>query len=199
MNHLKPFNSFFLINEKITPITSNWFIINNESSFDKKEEGGYLIFNQKGNFSVLYSKKGIESEEARIDFYPSKMASPDKKSMCDVKITTKDGKDRAKKSFADLTIDNTLEILSTFFDYCDLEKATKESADRFIMGSSKSMKEVLDSDSADQLPSTYKAFISYLKQISKKSNQEIEAKTDTDSNELEAILVRFINNFKKDL
>jgi hypothetical protein len=61
------------------------------------------------------------------------------------------------------------------------------------------MKEVLESDSADQLPSTYKAVVSYLKQISKKSNQEIESKTSTDSRELEDILLKFITFFKKDL
>ena len=199
MNYLIDFSKFFLVTEKITPITSNWFIINNESSFDKKEEGGYLIFNQKGNFTMLYLKKGSEGEEARLEFYPSKNFSPDKKSMCEVKITTRDGKDRAKKSFESITIDNVLEILSVFLDYSDLEKSPKESSDVFAMGASKAMKEVLESDSSDQLPSTYKAFVSYLKQISKKGNQEVESKTSTDSRELEDILLKFISFFKKDL
>ncbi len=199
MNHLIDFNNFFLVNEKITPITSNWFIINNESSFDKKEEGGYLMFNQKGNFTILYLKKDSEGEEARIEFYPAKSFSPDKKSMCVVNITTREGSDRAKKSFGDINVDNSLEILSIFFDYCDLEKAPKEICDRFIMGLSKTMKEVMESDSKEQLPPTYKAFMRYLEQISKKSNQEIESGYSESSRELESILINFLSSFKKDL
>jgi hypothetical protein len=199
MKHLTHFNNFYLLNEKITPITSNWFIINNESSFDKREEGGYLVFNQKGNFTILYTKKDSDDEEARIEFYPSKTASPDKKSMCVVKITTRSGGDRVKKSFEEISLNNSIEILAMFLDYSDLEKSDKEVSDRFIMGLSKAMKEVTESDSSDQLPSTYKAFISFLKQISNKSDQEIESLSSDESMKLEEIIVKFLNFFKKDL
>lgn len=198
LNHIQNFEGFTKLLEKITPITSNWFIVDNESSFDKKEEGGYLVFNQKGIFSLIFYKKSLD-EEARVNFYTSKIASPDKKSMCDVTILTRDGKSRALKSFDEINLDSCVEILSVFFDYCDLEKAEKDSCDRFLMGLAKAMKEVMKADNSQQLPSTYKALYNHLIQISKKSNQEIESKTSTNNMTLENLLLKFLGLFKKDL
>jgi hypothetical protein len=193
MDHLVDFNRFSFLFEKITPITSNWFIVGDESSFDKKDQGGYLVFNQKGNFTVVYKKDDIE--EARMDFYVSKESSPDKKSLCTLNIVTNEGKDRAKKFFDDVTFDNTLEILSAFFDYCDLEKASKEVIDKFLIGMSKSVKNVLKDDNADQLPASFKAFVTYLERISSGSIEDEKS----ENLELKDLVIKFLDIFSRKL
>ena len=193
MDHLIDFNRFSFLFENITPITSNWFIVSDESSFDKKDQGGYLVFNQKGNFTVVYKKD--ETEEARMDFYVSKESSPDKNSLCSLNIVTKEGKDRAKKFFDDVTFDNTLEILSSFFDYCDLEKASTEVTDKFLIGMAKSVKNVLKHDNADQLPASFKAFVTYLERISSGSSEEEKS----ENLELKDLVIKFLDLFSRKL
>jgi len=193
MDHLMNFNKFSFLFEKITPITSNWFIVGDESSFDKKDQGGYLVFNQNGNFTIVYKKD--DTEESRLDFYVSKESSPDKNSLCSLNIVTNEGKDRVKKFFEDVTLENTLEILSVFFDYCDLEQANKEVIDRFLIGMSKAVKNVLKDDNSDQLPSSFKAFITYLERLSSGSNQESESQ----DLELKDLLIKFLDLFSRDL
>lgn len=193
MDHLMNFNKFSFLFEKITPITSNWFIVGDESSFDKKDQGGYLVFNQNGNFTIVYKKD--DTEESRLDFYVSKESSPDKNSLCSLNIVTNEGKDRVKKFFEDVTLENTLEILSVFFDYCDLEKANKEVIDKFLIGMSKAVKNALKDDNSDQLPSSFKAFITYLERLSSGSNQERESQ----DLELKDLLIKFLDLFSRDL
>jgi hypothetical protein len=193
MDHLINFNRFSFLFENITPITSNWFIVSDESSFDKKDQGGYLVFNQKGNFTVVYKKD--ETEEARMDFYVSKESSPDKNSLCSLNIVTNEGKDRAKKFFDDVTYDNTLEVLSSFFDYCDLEKASTEVIDKFLIGMAKSVKNVLKHDNADQLPASFKAFVTYLERISSGSSEEEKS----ENLELKDLVIKFLDLFSRKL
>ena len=193
MDHLIDFNRFSFLFEKISPITSNWFIVGDESSFDKKEQSGYLVFSQNGNFTIVYKKDDIE--EARLDFYVSKEASPDKNSLCSLTIVTNEGKDRAKKFFDDVTFENSLEILSVFFDYCDLEKASKEVIDKFLMGMSKAVKNVPKDDNADQLPSSFKAFVTYLERLSSGSNH----KEQSQDLELKDLIIKFLDLFSRNL
>ena len=68
MNHLLNFNQLF---EKLQMVTSNWSIISNESSFEKKDDNGYLVFSKEGTFSIIYKKKSVQ-EESRMDFYSKK-------------------------------------------------------------------------------------------------------------------------------
>lgn len=200
MNHIVNFNKYFLINENITPVTSNWFIVDNESSFDKKEEGVYIILNQNGNLSLLYKKKDSEGDEVRAEFYNSKDASQDKRTICDIKIISREGKDRSKKSFQDINPDTTIDILSVFFDYCDLENCPKEICDRFIMGASKSMKEVSEVVDSDRIPPSYRAFINFIKNISKsKKKSELRNQLDLDSTSLESLLIKFMDLFGRNL
>jgi hypothetical protein len=193
MDHLIDFNRFSFLFEKIAPITSNWFIVGGESSFDKKDQGGYLVFNQKGNFTIVYKKD--ETEESRMDFYVSKESSPDRKSLCTLNIVTNEGKDIAKKFFDDVTFDNTLEILSSFFDYCDLEKASKETIDKFLIGMAKAVKEVLKDDDADQLPASFKAFVTYLERISSGSIEDEKS----ENLELKDLVIKFLDLFSRKL
>ena len=60
------FNQYSSLFERINPITANWSIVTDESSFTKKPEGGYFVFNQKGNFVISYMKN---EEEARLNFF----------------------------------------------------------------------------------------------------------------------------------
>ena len=43
-------------------VTANWSIVSNESSFEKKEESGYLVFSKNGTFSIIYNKKDPKEE-----------------------------------------------------------------------------------------------------------------------------------------
>lgn len=172
-------------------VTTNWMIINNEASFEKKKDYGYLVFNQKGTFSVIYYKG---EEEARIDFYSDKSESTDKKSVCECKITTPSGSDRIKKGFPDITGDNVWEIITTFFDYCDLEKSEKMVVDKFLMGFSKSIKEVLKSEDKDQLSPSFKMFIKYMDSWTKNSN--IKSIGDEEEYDFKKIIEKFITYYK---
>jgi len=174
-------------------VTTNWAIISNESSFEKKEENGYLVFSKNGTFSIIYNKKGIK-EEARIDFYSGKENSADKKSVCECKITTALGSDRVKKGFPDITPDNMWDILVSFFDYCDLEKIDKNAVDRFMMGFTKSIKEVNKSEEKDQLSPSFKVFYKYLNDWSKKSKAITPVTTD-EYNFMD-IVNKFVSYFK---
>ena len=190
MNHLFTFQQLF---EKLQMVTANWAIISNESSFEKKDENGYLVFSKNGTFSIIYRKKK-ENEEARIEFYSSKENSTDKKSVCECKITTTSGSDRVKKGFPDITPDNMWDILVTFFDYSDLEKIDKNAVDVFMMGFTKSIKEVNKSDEKDQLSPSFKVFYKYLSEWSKKS-KEIPPVTTDEYNFID-IVNKFASYFK---
>jgi hypothetical protein len=197
MEHLIEFNRFRSINESVVAVTSNWFLIHDEGSFQKKEEGGYLVFNQKGNFTIVYKKKNSEEEESRLEFFVSKEASPDKKSLCQCTIISKDGKTTAKKVFDNIDAVSILEILAIFFDYSDIEKENKEEADRFILGMSKSLKALVKSEYADQLPASFKALVKYTKEGSEKSNPNIKINSESDKFKFEELITRFIEFFKK--
>ena len=162
-------------------VTANWAIISNESSFEKKDENGYLVFSKNGTFSIIYRKKK-ENEEARIEFYSSKENSTDKKSVCECKITTTSGSD------------SMWDILVTFFDYSDLEKIDKNAVDVFMMGFTKSIKEVNKSDEKDQLSPSFKVFYKYLSEWSKKS-KEIPPVTTDEYNFID-IVNKFASYFK---
>ena len=198
MKHLLEFKKYGNLSEKIGMITANWNIIYNEGSFEKKPGYGFFIFNQNGNFSVVYSKiDKSEDEEARIDFYPSAESSPDRKSVCAVKIVSKDGKNRAEKSFKEIDSKNIWDIISLFFDYSDLEKIEKSEIDRFLMGFSKGIKQIMNSDISDEAPSSFKAIFKLLKNAISNS-PSIELGADSQSNKLEDLIKFFIQYFKKD-
>jgi hypothetical protein len=174
MNHLLKFHQLF---EKLVMVTANWAIISNEGSFEKKEENGYLVFSKNGTFSIIYNKKGVK-EEARIEFYSSKENSTDKKSVCECKITTSAGLDRVKKGFPDITTENIWDIVVVFFDYCDLEKIDKNSVDRFMMGFTKSIKDVNKSEEKDQLSPSFKVFYKYINDMGKNSSNIPDVSTE---------------------
>jgi hypothetical protein len=197
MNHLLRFENYKPIYEKIQPITANWFIIDGEGSFEKKEQSGFFVFNRVGTFSIIYNKKASDSEEARIDFYTSKENSKDKNTICECKIVTKSGEERTVRKFTDITPENVWEIITSFFDYCDLEKSEKEVTDRFLLGFSKTLKEVLKFESSDQLPSAFKTFYKFISEWSKKSDPKIEIKATSNNYELLDLIKRFMSNFKK--
>jgi len=174
-------------------VTANWSIVSNESSFEKKEESGYLVFSKNGTFSIIYNKKDPK-EEARIDFYSDKENSTDKRSLCECKIITISGSDRVKKGFSDITPENIWNILSIFFDYCDVEKMKKNSVDKFLMGFTKSIKEVHKSEEKDQLAPSFKMFSKYLNEWTKKSSGNPQVSQDNYS--FIDIIKKFIEYFK---
>lgn len=174
-------------------VTANWSIISNEGSFEKKEESGYLVFSKEGTFSIIYNKKEPK-EEARIEFYSSKENSTDKKSVCECKVTTPTGEDRVKKGFGDITANNVWEIISIFFDFCDLEKAQKNEIDKFLMGFSKSIQEVHKSEDKEQLPASFKMFNKYIKDWTKKTPQA--PSISHDSYNFESIIKKFVDYMK---
>lgn len=188
MNHLFTFNQLF---EKLQMVTSNWSIISNEGSFDKKDGDGYLVFSKEGTFSIIYKKKG---EESRIEFYSDKQYSSDKRSVCECKIITSSGNDRIKKSFDDITQENVWEIISTFFDYCDLEKSEKSEVDKFLMGFSKSIKEVNRSEEKDQLSPSFSIFYKFLN-ATVNNNSEIP-KVDHEEYNFSDIVRKFLSYLK---
>lgn len=174
-------------------LTANWSIVSNESSFEKKEENGYLVFSKNGTLSVIYKKKG-KNEEARIEFYSNKENSTDKKSICECKITTLTGEDRIKKGFSDINLNNVGDILATFFDYADLEKIEKNSVDRFLMGFSKCMKEIVKTSESDQLSPSFNMFRKYIDEWAKKSNDQ--PVVSQDKYDFLEIVKKFIAYFK---
>lgn len=187
MRNILTFKELF---EKLEMITTNWSIVSNEGSFEKKEDNGYLVFNKDGIFSILYNKKG---EESRIEFYTNKEKSSDKKSVCECKITTSAGSDRSKKGFDDVNMNNIGDIIVTFFDYCDLEKSEKNTIEKFLMGFTKSIRDVIKSDDKDQLPPSFNMFVKYLNEIAKNSDS---LKLDSDDYDFSNIVNRFINYLK---
>jgi hypothetical protein len=178
-------------------ITANWSLVYNEGSFEKKAGYGFFIFNQSGNFSIVYSKPvEVEEEESRIDFYPSLESSPDKKSLYIIRIVAKDGKNRTEKGFKEITKENIWEVLSLFFDYSDLEKIPKSEVDRFLMGFSKGIKDIFKSDKLDEAPSSFKAFQKILKS-SLNDTSSLDLGADEQSNKLENIIKSFVQYFRK--
>ena len=190
MNHLLTYSQLF---EKLQMVTANWSIISNEGSFEKKEESGYLVFSKDGTFSIIYNKKEPK-EEGRIEFYTAKEKSTDKKSVCECKITTPAGQDRVKKGFGDITPSNVWEIISIFFDFCDLEKAQKNEVDKFLMGFSKSLQEVHKSEDKDQLPPSFKLFHKYIKEWTKNTHKAHSISHD--SYNFESIIKKFVDYLK---
>lgn len=158
------FNQYTILLEKINPITANWSVINDESSFEKKPEGGYFVFSQKGNFLVTYTR---EKEECVLDFFFSKESSPNRKSLCECRIVDESGKTKENKYFEDINKDNVWEIISLFFDYCDLEKSEKNVVERFLMGFSKGLVEINKNEYKENLPSSVKYFYNLITEKSK--------------------------------
>ncbi len=189
MNHLLNFNQLF---EKLQMVTSNWSIISNESSFEKKDDNGYLVFSKEGTFSIIYKKKSVQ-EESRMDFYSKKENSTDKKSICECKITTSSGMDRVKTGFPDINEKNIWEIIALFFDYSDIDKAKENSYDIFLMGFSKSIKEVQNSEEKDQLAPSFIIFCKCLKDAVKRSG---EPNIPSKHYNLKNAVKKFVDNFK---
>lgn len=187
MRHIFTFQQLL---EKLQMVTTNWAIISNEGSFEKKEYNGYLVFNKSNIFSIIYKKK---EEESRIDFYTNKENSNDKKSLCECKITDSSGKDRTIKGYTDINPDNVLDILIDFFDYSDLEKSDNNRVDIFLMGFTKSIKAVLKSEEKDQLPPSFNIFMKYLKDISGKS---MDPSVDKEDYSFMNIVKKFITYMK---
>jgi hypothetical protein len=197
MKHLLEFKKYGNLSERVGMITANWSLIHGEGSFEKEPGYGFFIFSQNGNFSVVYSKIDQNGdEESRIDFYPSAESSPDKKSVCAVRIVAKDGKNRAEKSFKEIDSKNIWDIISLFFDYSDLEKIEKSETDRFLMGFSKGMKNIMNDDKSEEVPSSFKAIFKLLKNAISNS-PSIELGSDSQSNKLEDLVKSFIRYFKK--
>lgn len=195
MKHLKNYTLYKSITEGILPVTANWFIVSNESTFDKKEGGGYFIFNQKGIFTIAYKKPGVE-EEGRLDFYVSKESSPSK-CLCQCKIIDKKGTTVASKNFEDITAESVWDILALFFDYCDIEKSSKEESERFMLGLAKSLKNVLKDDSSDQLPSSFLAFEKLINDGAKLADPKIKLDLKKDNFKFEEIVLGFIKFLRK--
>lgn len=190
------FDAFSNISEKIQYITANWYAISDEASFEKKEGSGYFLFNQGGIFSILYSKPN--NEEARIDFYISKESSPDSKSLCSCKIIDGKGEVTENKKFQDISKENIWDMLSLFFDYCDLENVEKEVIDRFLLGFSKSLKVIFAHDSKDKLPSSFKSFSKLIEETCKQSTDLKDSELDYQHKILK-ILKSFIKFYNKSI
>jgi hypothetical protein len=188
MNHILSFHKLF---ESIHAVTTNWYIVSHEASFDKIKGNGYMVFNQEGTMSIVYIKPKGE-EEARLDFYFSKEKSQDKKSICQCKIITNGGKVRTSKNFDDVTADNVWDITSTFLDYCDLEKAEKPIRDKFLMGYSKIIKDIFKGDT-ERIPGSFKTYLNYIKEWSNKSIDSV----DSDNYDFIEMVKEFVAYFKK--
>ncbi len=188
MNHILSFKSLF---ESIHAVTTNWYVISNEASFDKTKGNGYMVFNQEGTMSIVYIKPK-DDEEARLDFYFSKEKSSDKKSICQCKVITNDGKIRISKNFDDVTAENVWDITSNFFDYCDLEKVEKSVRDKFLMGFSKIIKDIFKGET-ERIPGSFKTYLNYIKEWSNKSIDKV----DSDNYDFLEMLKEFISYFKK--
>lgn len=188
------FDAFSNISEKIQYITANWYAISDEASFAKKEGSGYLIFNQSGIFSISYSKSN--QEEARLDFYVSKESSPDSNSLCSCKIISKSGEILESKKFQEINEDTIWDILSLFFDYCDLEKDDKEVVDRFLLGFTKSIKVIFAHDSNESLPSSFESFCHLIKKSCEESKELDDSELDYEHRILK-ILKDFIKFYTK--
>lgn len=190
MKHILYFNQLL---EKLQMVTADWSIVSNESSFDKKPENGYLVFSKEGTFSIIYKNKS-SGEESRMEFFASKENSSNKKSICECKIITNSGSDRVKKLFDDITNDNIWDIVSVFFNYCDLEKIEKNEVDKFLMGFSKAIKEVQKSEEKDLLPPSFNMFYKYLTDTTKNTLEP--NKIDSDNYDFTDIVNKFLSYFK---
>jgi hypothetical protein len=190
MNHILSFKALF---ESISAVTTNWYIVSNEASFDKMKGNGYMIFNHEGTLSIIYIKPKDE-EEARLDFYFSKDKSNDKKSICECKVISIDGKVRISKKFDDVTINNVWDITALFFDYCDLEKVDKSVRNKFLMGFSKIIKDIFKGET-ERIPASFKTYFNYTKEWSKKSMNSLEF--DKNNYDFFDMIKEFMNFFKK--
>lgn len=192
MNHILSFKSLF---EGVSAVTTNWYIVANEASFDKIKGNGYMVFSQEGIMSIVYIKPKGE-EEAILDFYFDKEKSQDKKSICSCKIVTTAGKTRSSKNFDDVTTDNVWDITSTFFDYCDLEKSEKSIRDKFMMGYSKTIKDIFKGDT-ERIPGSFKTYLTYMKEWSKKSMENVSLDKSEDNYDFKEMIKEFVAFFKK--
>jgi hypothetical protein len=189
------FKGFVRVNEQIDAVTSNWFIINGESGFPKKVEGGFLVLHNSGSFSITYKKS--KDEEAKIVFYNSSEDSENKKTSVSCQILGSNEDDvKERKDFDSIDSSNFIEILCVFFDYCDLEKAPKEQGQRFMMGLSKSLKALMKSDEKSALPSSFKAFYNYIEKS--KSKEEIKSEPSDDYYDFIKIVEDFFKYHGKD-
>lgn len=176
MNRILRFGAFNNISEKIQHITANWYAISDEASFEKKEGCGYFIFNKNGVFSIDYFKN--KGEESILDFYFSKESSPDKMSLCSCKIVNKKGEITKSKKFEDIDGDNIIDILSFYFDYCDLEDSDDDYRDRFFLGLIKSLKVIFAHDLKDSLPASFLSFSKEIEKLCKEFPKIEDSKID---------------------
>ena len=176
MKRIIPFKQFSPISESIEAITSNWFLITNESGFPKKVGGGFLISHPDGSFSIGYKKN--EQEEAQIIFYNSPEDSENGKTSISCRIIDTKEKTIEEENFETVDSSNFVEILSTFFDLCDLEKTDKEKEQMFMIGLSKSLKALMKSDAASGLPSSFKAFYNFIQKLKKEKDLEVDPSED---------------------
>lgn len=192
MNHILSFKNLF---EGISAVTTNWYIVANEASFDKIKGNGYMLFTQQGIMSIVYIKPKVE-EEVRLDFYFDSKKSPDKKSICVCKIIANNGKVRSIKNFNDITLNNVWEITSDFFDFCDLEKSEKSIRDKFMMGYSKTIKDIFK-ENLERMPGSFKTYFNYLKEWTKKPITNLGLDKKKDNYNFEEMIKEFIGFLKK--
>jgi hypothetical protein len=188
------FKWFSPVYEQIDAITSNWFLASGESGFPKKVEGGFLVLENSGTFSISYKKN--HEYEAKIIFYNSHKDSEDKKTFVSCQILDTKENIKKKKDFSSVNHFNFIEILCVFFDYCDIEKAPKEQEQRFMIGLSKSLKALMKSDEKSSLPSSFKAFYNYIEKS--KSKGEIKSDPSEDHYDFIKIVEDFFNYHNKD-
>ncbi len=194
MENIIDFKRYVSLLESHLYVTSHWKVVSEESGISKDEGFGYLIFNQSGVFSIVYSKKN-EKEESRIDFYVSKESSPDKKSLCKVCIIDRRGKETFKKNFYEIDEDTIWEIICLFFDYSDLERISKNERQKFLIGFTKSIKAVYNSEKNDQLPSSFKSFFNLISDWCKSKDKKIGDKEYPQDLEIVNIVNKFIKDF----
>jgi hypothetical protein len=188
------FKRFSPVYEQIDAITSNWFLINGESGFPKKVEGGFLVLHNSGSFSITYRKNS--DEEAKIIFYNSLGDSDNQKTSVSCQILGLREDIKEKKDFNSIDPSNFIEILCVFFDYCDLEKISKEWKQRFMLGLSKSLKALMKSDEKSSLPSSFKAFYNYIEKS--KSKKKIKSDSSKDYYNFIKIVEDFFKYHNKD-
>ena len=194
MENIIDFKRYVSLMESYLYVTSHWKLVSEESGISKDEGFGYLIFNQSGVFSIVYSKKN-EKEESRIDFYVSKESSPDKKSLCKVCIIDRKGKENSKKNFYEINDETIWEIICLFFDYSDLESISKNEREKFLIGFTKSIKAVYNSEKNDQLPSSFKSFFVLISDWCNSRDRKIEDKEYPRDLEIVNIVNKFIKDF----
>lgn len=198
MLHLKRFSQYaytISLDEGIELITANWCLVTDQNSVEKKGGNGALLYRPKGNFDVRYIVPESGSNVI-LKFYYSKESSFDKESVCSCVILDKGGKNIFTENYSDINLDNLFNIVATFFDSCDLEKAKRSDNDKFLMGLTNSIKAAIEKDDdTNRLPSS---FITFNKCISDftSSVDNIENKLDKSNYDFSDLIKQFVNYYK---